>query len=126
MEDDMNSETNYSAKNYIIGFVLSLGSTLVAYLFVTRHVSLHHAWPSDNAMVFVLTTLALSQLIVQLVYFLHLGQESKPRWNLLVFSFMICVVFILVFGSLWIMYHLNYHTPSTHQINQYIRSQDGL
>jgi cytochrome o ubiquinol oxidase operon protein cyoD len=44
---------------------------------------------------------------IQLHYFLHLGDEPKPQWNLLTFGFMIGVVLILVFGTLWIMNNLN-------------------
>ncbi len=50
--------------------------------------------------------LALFQATVQLHYFLHLGDESKPQWNLFTFLFMLVLAFILVAGSLWIMYNL--------------------
>lgn len=126
MKDTPDKETSYTVRNYLIGFGLSLGLTLMAYLYVQRHLSTHHAFPTDNTVVFVLATLAFSQLIVQLVYFLHLTAESKPRWNLLVFGFMVSVVLILVVGSIWIMYHLNYHMPSSQSVDQYLRSQDGL
>jgi cytochrome o ubiquinol oxidase operon protein cyoD len=115
-----------SVRNYVTGFVLSVVLTLIAYAFVSRHVSSDHELYSHRFLIFIIATLGISQLIVQLFFFLHLGDESKPRWNLLVFSFMLIVVIILVFGSLWIMYYLNYHMPSTNQVNQYIRSQDGL
>jgi heme/copper-type cytochrome/quinol oxidase subunit 4 len=57
--------------------------------------------------------------------FLHLGNEAKPRLKLLVFGFMALVVMILVFGSLWIMYSLNYRMPTQSQINSYMNSQNG-
>jgi len=43
-----------------------------------------------------------------LIFFLHLGIESKPRWNLLVFYFMVVVLAILLYGSFWIMSNLDY------------------
>jgi len=39
---------------------------------------------------------------------MYLAGEDNPHWNLLVFFFMIMVLVIIVFGSLWIMYSLNY------------------
>jgi len=50
--------------------------------------------------------LALVQLVVQLVLFLHVGQEEKPRFNLLALSFGLITVVILVGGTLWIMQNL--------------------
>jgi cytochrome o ubiquinol oxidase subunit IV len=114
---------------YIAGFALSLGLTLAAYLLVWRHVNSHHAIFTDSFLNVAVAVLALLQLVVQLVFFLHLGRESKPRWNLAVLSFAAMVVIILVGGSLWIMSNLNYHhghemTPS--QTNTYIIHDEGI
>ncbi len=51
--------------------------------------------------------LAVAQLFVQLIYFLHLGQEKKPRWNVITFAFAAFIVLVLVGGTVWIMYHLD-------------------
>lgn len=87
---------------YIIGFLLSLGLTLLAYAIVV--LDLLSAWA-----VGVLLVLAVAQMIVQLVYFLHLGEEVGPRLKLLSFVFMEVILLIIVVGSLWIMNHLNYN-----------------
>jgi len=95
-----------SVRSYSIGFGLSIALTLAAYGLVVQHAA--HGW----ALVFVLAGLAIIQLMVQLVFFLHLGRESKPRWNLSVLFFAVMVVCIVVFGSLWIMKNLAYnHAP---------------
>lgn len=97
-------DTNHgSVRSYAIGFVLSLVLTLTAYALVMNDV--FGGW----TMASVLAILAITQLVVQLVYFLHLGRESRPRWNLTVMSFAVMVVAILVFGSLWIMKNLQYN-----------------
>lgn len=57
----------------------------------------------------VIITLALVQLIVQMVFFLHIGQEERPRWKLWAFISMFAVLMIVVVGSLWIMNNLNYN-----------------
>jgi cytochrome o ubiquinol oxidase subunit IV len=59
------------------------------------------------------------------VFFLHLGRETRPRWKLAVFLFMLGVILILVFGSLWIMTNLNYRMMPK-QMVQYMNSQAGL
>jgi cytochrome o ubiquinol oxidase operon protein cyoD len=107
-------------QTYVTGFILSISLTLAAYVLVTNHA--YSKWTIALA----IAGLAAVQFIVQLLFFLHLGRESKPRWRLLVFSFMLLVVGILVIGSLWIMYSLNYHMVMTpQQINTYMQDQDG-
>lgn len=109
---------------YVSGFVLSLALTMCAYLLVKRHVANHHISPTDTFMVIGLSILALTQLVAQLVFFLHLDTESKPRWNLVVLGFAVVIVVIVVAGSLWIMYHLNYNMTPRQQSN-YLLHQDG-
>jgi len=106
-------------RTYVIGFVASIVLTLGAYLLVTHHLL------SRRLLIAAVIGLALVQFLVQLLFFLHLGRESKPRWKLMVALFMVMVVLILVFGSLWIMTNLNYRM-SPEQINTYMNNQSGL
>lgn len=109
---------------YITGFALSLMFTLTAFTLVFIHVHSMHEMFSHPFLRVMTDILALSQFGVQLYFFLHLGRETKPRWKLLVLAFMILIVMILVFGSLWIMKNLNYRmTPE--QMNQYMLNQNG-
>lgn len=94
---------------YITGFLLSLALTLAAFTLVWRYVESDRQIFSENFLLIWLAVLAITQLLAQLVFFLHLSRESKPRWNLNVLSFAVTVVVILVFGSLWIMTNLKYH-----------------
>jgi cytochrome o ubiquinol oxidase subunit IV len=91
-----------SIKSYIVGFLLSIVITLVPFVAVSMHVL------SDSAAIIAIVIAALIQLFVQLVFFLHLNTSSKALWNLMVFIFTLFVVLILVFGTIWIMYNLNY------------------
>ncbi len=114
MSQPSDNQAHGSLKSYSLGFGLSIFLTLVAFLPVLRHVHSHHLIYSDNWLIFWVTGLAVVQLVIQLLFFLHLGRESKPRWNLTIFLFMLMVVVIIVAGSLWIMYHLNYNiTPQS-------------
>ena len=110
-----------SLRSYLVGFVLSLALTLTAYFLVVDHVL------SGAALLAAILVLAITQLVVQLIFFLHLARESHPRWNLTVFGFMLVVLVILVFGSLWIMKNLNYHTDMTpEQTDEFIIQDEGV
>jgi cytochrome o ubiquinol oxidase operon protein cyoD len=87
---------------YTVGFVLSLLLSLAAYFYVVGHGS--NAW-----LLPVLGVLALVQMIVQLLFFLHLGEETGPKYKLFSFLFMFGILIIVVGGSLWIMTNLNYN-----------------
>ncbi len=119
----MNESSRGSFKSYTIGFVLSLVLTLAAYILVVNKV-----W-SGNVIIAAIIGLAIAQLFVQLIFFLHLGKESKPRWNLTILLFAILVVGIIVIGSLWIMKNLNYghqhgHELSPDQASKYITKDE--
>ena len=97
-------ETSHgSVRSYSVGFSLSVVLTSAAYLAVTRHLT------SGWGLIWLLSGLAVVQLLVQLIFFLHVGRESKPRWNLNALLFAAGVVLIIVFGSLWIMKNLQYN-----------------
>lgn len=109
-----------SVKSYATGFVFSVALTLLAYQAVVNH------WLSGPALIGTVMGLAVLQLIVQLVFFLHLGSESKPRWNLVMFLFMLLVLVIIVGGSLWIMANLNYNMMMTpEQMDEYMLKQSN-
>jgi cytochrome o ubiquinol oxidase operon protein cyoD len=109
-----------SLTTYLVGFGASVILTLLAYFLVVSGAL------SGSLLVGALITLALVQLFVQLVFFLHLGRDSRPRWNILIFLFMAVVVLILVFGTLWIMNNLTYHTMTSHEIETYIQEDEGI
>jgi cytochrome o ubiquinol oxidase operon protein cyoD len=104
---------------YVTGYIFSVYLTVTAYLLVYNHSFSHIVLLS------AIIALALIQFIVQIVFFLHLGRETRPRWKLAVLIMMIVVVLILVVGSLWIMQNLNVRmTPQ--QENNYMNSQQGI
>lgn len=94
---------NTSYKPLTIGFVLSLICSIVAYYVVSEPILRPHLY------LVIAGTLGFLQTVFQVIYFFHLGVESKPRWNLLMFLFMALVVFLIIGGSIWIMYNLNYN-----------------
>ncbi|KKU81410.1 MAG: Cytochrome o ubiquinol oxidase subunit IV [Parcubacteria group bacterium GW2011_GWA1_47_8] len=98
-------------KSYVTGFVLAIFLTLVPYFMVVNH-----ALTAQN-LVWAVVLLGVLQFLVQVVFFLHLSRNSRSHWNIIVFIFTVLIVAILVAGSLWIMYHLNYNTMSDSPFN---------
>ncbi len=109
-----------SSRSYGTGFVLAILLTNVAFLLVASKALT--GW----GLAVALSALAIAQLWVQLRFFLHLGKESKPRWNLLMFLFAVMVVVIVVFGSLWIMQNLNYHGMTPQDTDKSIIEDEGI
>jgi len=106
--------------SYAIGFVSAVVLTLVAYFAIMSH------WFTGLLQIGVIMGLAVIQLIVQLVFFLHLGREKGSRWKVASFFFMLLVLVVIVFGSLWIMYSLNYNMQMTpEQMDQFMRQQSS-
>lgn len=93
---------NASYKPQFIGFVMSLVLTVAVY----RHLT--HNELSGSVLTFTIVGFAILQAIIQLVFFLHLGLESKPHWGMITFLFTVLVILIVIGGSLWIMSNLNY------------------
>lgn len=110
---------NGTLMSYVSGFILSIILTLWAYFLVIDKLLSH------RMIIISVIVLALEQFFIQMFFFLHLGKGKDARWNILVLTFMISIVCILVFGSLWIMNNLNYHMSTT-QVNTYLKAQDGV
>lgn len=110
---------NSAYMSYIYGFIMSVLLTLASYIAIVKQI-----FTGGVALLFILT-LAFIQLIVQMVFFLHLGKETGPRWKLTVFLFTFSIVLTVVIASIWIMYHLNYNmTPQ--DMNSYIIKSEGI
>lgn len=95
-------ESQVTFKAYFLGLIFSLALTLMAYFLVLKRLLV------GSGLIAAIVGLGIVQMAVQLHFFFHLATESKPRWNLLLFLFMLLVLIVIVFGSLWIMYNLNY------------------
>jgi len=118
---DASDAARGSLIQYIAGFAFSLLLTMTAYVLVVQQIL------PGIYMMLAIAGLAIIQLLVQLLFFLHLGRESKPRWNLAVFTFALIVVGILVGGSLWIMNNLDYHmTMTPAETDNYIIHDEGV
>jgi len=90
-------------RGYLIGLALSVVATAVA--FFLSGTSL--VWqPSIPA---ALIVLAIAQMGVHVVFFLHITTRPDSVNNVMALTFGVFVVFVLIVGSVWIMTHLNYN-----------------
>lgn len=103
---EIQKEWHGSLKAYVIGFIASLILTATSFFLV------HTRLLPEQYLVHTIVGLAVAQAIIQLLFFLHVGQEAKPRWETLVFYFMVLILLIIAIGSLWIMWDLNERTMS--------------
>lgn len=112
-------------KSYIIGFILSIVLTLLAYYPVLLNSNSHHTLFARDMVLWFIIALAFIQLLIQLLFFLHLGQEEKPRWKLAMLISFFGVVLIVVIASIWIMQHLNYNM-SLIQLDRVMQQGEGF
>lgn len=94
-------EWHGTLKAYVIGLIASLLLTSASFFAVVNQI-----FPKET-LIITIVALAIVQAIFQLLFFLHLGQEAKPRWETVIFYFMLGILFIIAIGSLWIMFDLN-------------------
>src|SRR3569623_2833919 len=104
---------NRTFQNYLFGLALSVALTFCAFGRVEWHIIGGHEFPPHELVVPAITVLALLQLGVQRVLFLHVGKEPRPMWNLVALAFAGVVVAILIGGTLWIMNNLAPHSASS-------------
>ena len=115
-----NEEQGMHLSSYVVGFGLSVLLTLLAFGLVTQHLL------AGNAALLAIGGLAILQFAVQVLCFLHLAGELKPRLKLMVFGFMLMVVLILVGGSIWIMNNLSYNMQAPAQQLKYLHQNEGI
>ena len=99
-----------SIRNYVVGLGLAALLTLLAFL-VSRTTLVWQ--PSIPIALFVL---AIAQMGVHLVFFLHISSGPDSTNNTMALAFGVLIVFLLIGGSLWIMGHLNHNMPGMEQI----------
>lgn len=109
--DEQYEASRLAMRSYVAGFVLSIILTIIPYFMVVNHMF------GKTNLVYLAVGFAVAQLLIQVIFFLHLHKKSKPHWNLIVFIFTFLIVAILVVGSLWVMVSLNYNMKDVSPVN---------
>ena len=89
-------------RSYITGFVLSVILTAIPFWLVMGHVL-----NDPRVLAMIIMGLAFVQIVVHMIYFLHMNTRSEGGWTVLALIFTAVVVFITLSGSIWVMYHMN-------------------
>lgn len=102
----MSHSTNHGAdhgttKSYITGFILSVILTVIPFWIVMEHTL------SPSATIIAIVAFAVVQVVIQLIYFLHMNTHSEEGWNFIALVFTVLIIAIVVVGSIWIMYNLD-------------------
>ena len=108
-----------SLKTYAIGFVLSVILTAIPFYLV-----MNKSLANSSTTAFVILAFAAVQMVVHMVYFLHMNTRVEGGWSMLALVFTLVLVIITLSGSIWVMYHLNSNMmpgmapDSGHQMHQ--------
>ncbi|MUO79001.1 cytochrome o ubiquinol oxidase subunit IV [Agrobacterium vitis] len=91
-----------SMKTYMIGFILSVILTSIPFYLV-----MSGSLTNKALLAGIVMGLGAIQVVVHMIYFLHMNTKSEGGWNMMALIFTIIVVVIALSGSLWVMHHLN-------------------
>lgn len=100
---DHSGASHGSVKTYMTGFILSIILTVIPFWMVMTGAV------SPAVILGTILAMAVVQVLVHLVCFLHMNTESDEGWNMTAFVFTVLIIAILVVGSIWIMWNLNYN-----------------
>ena len=100
--EDAHEGAHGTLREYLIGFGLSVVLTAIPFWLVMSGVL-----PSKQATGFVIMGFAVAQIVVHMVYFLHMNTKSDEGWTMVALVFTLILVVITLAGSLWVMHHLN-------------------
>ena len=108
--DHHHDDVGYHAtvKGYGIGFMLSLILTAIPFWLVMAKVL-----PASLTAPIILGFAAV-QMVVHMIYFLHLNAKVEGGWSMLALVFTAALVVIMLAGSIWVMYHMNTNMMPVH------------
>jgi cytochrome o ubiquinol oxidase operon protein cyoD len=100
----------HGVRGYLIGLALAAGLTAASFYFCFSGLIYGPAIPA------ALVALAVAQMGVHLVFFLHLTTGPDNTNNALALAFGVLIVTLVIGGSLWIMANLNHNMMTMSQI----------
>ncbi|WP_294393001.1 cytochrome o ubiquinol oxidase subunit IV [uncultured Sphingomonas sp.] len=102
-------------RSYVTGLGLALLLTAASFVVVNTHL----VWAPAVPM--ALVVLAVAQMGVHLVFFLHITTGPDNTNNVLALAFGVLVVLLVIFGSVWILGHLNHAMMPVGEMMQHMR-----
>ena len=98
-----------SMREYVIGFVLSVILTAIPFWLVMNNVI-----QDRTTIILVLGGFAIVQVLVHMVYFLHMNAKVEGGWTMVSTIFTLVFVMIAIAGTLWVMFHMNKNMMPSH------------
>jgi cytochrome o ubiquinol oxidase subunit IV len=102
-----------SLRSYLVGFGLSVALTAIPFWLV-----MSGALDSKQATALTIMVFAAAQIVVHMIFFLHMSAKSENGWTMMALIFTLVIVGITLSGSLWVMYHLNANMMPAHAMSQ--------
>ena len=91
-----------SFRIYMTGFVLSVVLTAIPFWLVMGNVI------NDTVLTsIVIMALAAVQIVVHMIYFLHMNTKSEGGWTFIALAFTLTLVVVTLAGSIWVMFHMD-------------------
>jgi len=109
-----NGGVHFTLRGYVTGFLLAVVLTAIPFWLV-----MGKTLSGTGITAIVILGIAVVQIVVHMIYFLHMSPKSEGGWNLLALLFTVMLVVIALSGSLWVMYHLNHNMmpPDMHDMS---------
>ena len=101
-DDHDDGAPHASVKGYLTGFILSVILTAIPFWIVMGNV-----FDKSSTTAFVILAFAAVQIVVHMIYFLHMNTKSEGGWTFLALLFTLTLVVITLVGSIWVMYHMD-------------------
>lgn len=108
---DEGNHYHLSIKGYATGFVLSILLTAIPFWLV-----MSKALPTPGMTAFVVLGFAAVQIVVHMIYFLHMNTRVEGGWSMMALLFTGILVVIMLVGSIWVMYNLNTKMMPVHDM----------
>jgi len=89
-------------RSYLTGFVLAVVLTAIPFWLVMGN-------PLGDKLATSIAIMAFAavQIVVHMIYFLHMNTKSEGGWTFMSLAFTLTLVVVALIGSIWVMYHLD-------------------
>jgi len=108
-DDHGHDDLHVSMGDYVKGFILAVVLTAIPFYLVMNNVI-----QDRSTAVLVLGGFAVVQIVVHMVYFLHMNGKIQGGWTMLSTIFTVVFVAIAIAGTLWVMFHMNTNMMPMH------------
>jgi cytochrome o ubiquinol oxidase operon protein cyoD len=107
-------DLHVSQGDYVKGFILAVILTAIPFWLVMGNVIQDRV-----TAVAVLGLFAVVQIVVHMIYFLHMNGKLQGGWTMLSTIFTVVFVAIGIAGTLWVMFHMNSNMMPEHAMPEH-------